>query len=886
MTIATESAKPEFPRIVKLELLPAVREYYPQPKKVYIPRSLKRRLADGTVITLPPRPLGYTPDLLILMPTAILIEEWKTEQGLQGLHEKDPLRIYKQDATWRCPEFEDYFAEMGLTFHLRSAEENGAIFTQNVYFLRSYFEDPSPLDGETLAALKLASREATPLTLAELTARGAQSDSEAPLFDRSPNAFAVEDIFKAITTGHLFVDLEYDDLTEPMDTIVCFSQAQLQLLKWNRPAPAHVSEEADFKVGIGTQFQFKGDTTKFTICGKTDQIYFYTEETHAVNSSMSHAQFATARWNRDILVISSSPTERDVLDGMPYIDDARILKAWEWRQLLVAREKGISISKRCSLRHIQRMQRRMRLAGASIGLQIRALLDKPRSGGRHQIEKEQEDLVIEITHLTDTSTNPTNKYLFDRYCELSDNRGIKKLSSRSFVKLLKKTKDVKAREGARIAYNQESPTWYLHREDKLHGGWPFHCVHIDHTQLDVIVEVRGKGNRIFVVRLWLTIAIDTHCRVLLGFYLSGHPPSAVSCMMIIRDIVRRHRRRPRMLVVDNGKEFHSRAFDSLVKLLDIDLRYRPKHESRFGNVCERFFGLTNTEIIHNMIGNTKALVHVRTVTRSVDPINAKHLQMEVLHGLLDYFFFHHYNNKLHPAHDHTPNEYMAKRDRELGRDDETSLPYDEQFYIATCLPPRFHGVTRMVTRKGILIDGHYYWSDAFHDSDLWGKHVLVRVDMWNPCVAWAMLNNAWIKCASRFLMQFRTLTAIEMRYAGDRVRLGVKNGIYESFESGLSEILRDYDALPPAAAITAASRKLYSDSHLTGSEFDSTFDIDAVVSQLEVNCPLSDVEDASEEQPESNGQTKPKRLDDNDSLSISEQEYRELPPLKTTDGDQ
>jgi putative transposase len=169
-------------------------------------------------------------------------------------------------------------------------------------------------------------------------------------------------------------------------------------------------------------------------------------------------------------------------------------------------------------------------------------------------------------------------------------------------------------------------------------------------------------------------------------------------MMAIRAMVRVFRRTPSVIVVDNGKEFHSAAFDRLCDLLYITLQFRPAHKSRFGGVMERLFGTTNTELIHNLVGNTKALRNVRTVTRSVDPIRADLLSFAQLHGLLDeYFFrdynFRDYNLRVHPAHDHAPIEYMNLRFAVTGRRLARLTPYDSYFYILTCVPPS-KGATR------------------------------------------------------------------------------------------------------------------------------------------------------------------------------------------------
>lgn len=48
--------------------------------------------------------------------------------------------------------------------------------------------------------------------------------NEPLLVDTPANAFLVDDVYKAIADQRLFVDLEYDDLSEPQDVVLCNSR--------------------------------------------------------------------------------------------------------------------------------------------------------------------------------------------------------------------------------------------------------------------------------------------------------------------------------------------------------------------------------------------------------------------------------------------------------------------------------------------------------------------------------------------------------------------------------------------------------------------------------------------------------------------------------------
>ena len=275
-----------------------------------------------------------------------------------------------------------------------------------------------------------------------------------------------------------------------------------------------------------------------------------------------------------------------------------------------------------------------------------------------------------------------------------------------------------------------------------------------------------------------------------------------------------HKRVPDFLVCDNGKEFHSNAFDNFCDLNDITLEFRPAHESRFGSVIERLFGVTNQLLIHDLVGTTKAMQHVRTLTQSVDPMRADHLTFFELHGLLDYFFFVEYNReRRHPAHDHTPDEYMNNRFVVTGRRLTRLRPYDERFMLQTLIPVSRGGVREIDNQMGIKVGRIWYWADEFAGRRN-KKKVEVRIDMWNVCVAYACIDGHWVKCVSRLLMQYRQLTQIELRYALYEVRLRLRAAPESSFESVLRGVLAEHN-IPVAANVTGATRLIYGKPHLT-----------------------------------------------------------------------
>ena len=109
------------------------------------------------------------------------------------------------------------------------------------------------------------------------------------------------------------------------------------------------------------------------------------------------------------------------------------------------------------------------------------------------------------------------------------------------------------RQGRRAAYMQEPFYWQLEFRTPRHGDRPFEIGHIDHTELDV-ESVCSRTGRV-LGRTWMTLLTDAFSRRILALYLTFDPPSYRSCIMVLRECVRRHSRLPQIVVVDGAVSF-------------------------------------------------------------------------------------------------------------------------------------------------------------------------------------------------------------------------------------------------------------------------------------------------------------------------------------------
>ena len=300
------------------------------------------------------------------------------------------------------------------------------------------------------------------------------------------------------------------------------------------------------------------------------------------------------------------------------------------------------------------------------------------------------------------------------------------------------------RSAGQIVYE---PVSYTHLEPTTprHGDRPFEIGHIDHTELDVEVVCSHTGRPLG--RPWMTVLIDAFSRRCLAFYLTFDAPSYRSCMMILRDCVRRHSRLPQVIVLDGGPEFQSTYFETLLARYECTKKVRPPAQARFGSVCERLFGTTNSQFIHNLRGNTQITRNVRQVTKSNEPTGQARWPLGRLYEYLSSFLFEIYDTIEHPALGQTPREAFLKARQSTGIRPNRTIPYDHAFLLAT-LPTTQRGTANVSPGRGVIINRVYYWAEAFRDPTVENHDVSVRYDPFDIGTAYAFVKNRWTECHS------------------------------------------------------------------------------------------------------------------------------------------
>lgn len=133
------------------------------------------------------------------------------------------------------------------------------------------------------------------------------------------------------------------------------------------------------------------------------------------------------------------------------------------------------------------------------------------------------------------------------------------------------------------------------------GDFPLHVIQMDHTLLDIFIRLGESLLR----RPWITVAIDTFSRMVVGMYLSFDAPSALSVGLCLYRVMMPKQEwleafgirtpwpctgRPYVLLADNGKEFRSHHLELIAQEHRFVVQFRPVKEPQYGAYIERLMG--------------------------------------------------------------------------------------------------------------------------------------------------------------------------------------------------------------------------------------------------------------------------------------------------------
>lgn len=755
VTIQFESHKNELAFIYEYENDDDVLEYYDQS----LPIKLDYEAANGRRLS-----VFHTPDFFVLRAHSVGWEECKMEGELTKLTAKNPNRYFKDaEGIWRCPPGKVFAEKFGLYYRVRCSREINWTFQRNIEFLEDYFRGDSQVVAEKIHDFLLGQISAEPgVTLREL-------------FERVDGVATRDDVFMLIAIGRMYVNLKEAPLVEA-ERVCVFPNREIAIAHANlvrAPAQLRSALPRFVDLSVGNYIEWDGNTWQIVNVG---EIVSLMGEGHSFTEIPVNAFEKLVHENRitDIKLEASSGLHPEAKRLLEQADRQAYSEANRRYQIIHAYINGdpMPLGEHVSERTKRRLKAKFHLAEERYGVGYVGLLPRKNRGNTEdKLPLSTRALINDF--IKDHYETYKQKRKFEVYASFRlacKQRGVIPASYKTFIKAIRgrsRYAQTSSRQGSKAAYKYEEFYLELTPTTPRHGERPFHIAHLDHTELDVELVCSTTGQKLG--RPWATFLTDAYSRRLLAVSLAYDRPSYRSCMMILRELVRRFGRFPQVAVVDGGKEFSSEYFDTLVAIYKCAKKTRPPAKSRFGSVCERLFGTTNTRFIHNLQGNTQITKNVRQVTKSVNPKEHAIWTLEKLYLYLREWAYEVYDTIEHPALGQCPRAAFARGIVSSGERKHILIPYDDDFRIQS-FPTTPKKAAKVFPGRGVKIKNLYYWSDAFRHPEVECTQVSVRYDPFNAGRSFAYVRGQWVECYSERYATFRDRSEREVMLATIELR--------------------------------------------------------------------------------------------------------------------
>jgi putative transposase len=756
-TIQFESHKNELPAVYEMEHDEDVIEYYDQPPSF----KLDYEGMNGRRIV-----VFHTPDYFAIRQNAAGWEECKTEQELEKLSEKNPNRYCRdEDGTWRCPPGEAHAEQFNCYYRVRTSKSIDWTFQRNIQFIEDYLRQDSP-------AIEKAARESA---VAAVTAE--PSIKLEALFLKTEGLATRDDIYTLIAIGGLYVDFSASPLVEPENVRVFPNrETALAYARIVEVSPKETATRPRFiDLAIGTTMEWNNRAWKIANVG--DQMVSLLGDGNAFTELPLAAFELLIKEGR----IAGVPAPMDTSLNE---EAAKILANASEEDFRIANQRADIVGRRLRgerltadnnvpERTLRYWVAQYKIMEATCGNGYLGLIRQTHRRGFRgsKLPPATWNLMIEFIENDYETHKQKRKYeVWSVLKEECERRGVIAPSYKTFALAVRQRSGYRQtlkRKGHRAAYKEEPFYWELDQTTPRHGDRPWEICHIDHTELDVESPSSRTGRSLG--RPWLTLLTDAYSRRILAIYVTFDPPSYRSCMMVLRQCVRLHGRLPQIIVVDGGAEFRSTYFDTLLARYECIKKTRPPAKARFGNVCERLFGTTNTQFIYNLRGNTQITREVRQVTKSVNPKEKATWPLGNLYDRLCEYSYQVYDQIDHPALGETPRNTFIEGLARTGRRPHRFIPYDEDFLMWT-RPTTPKGTAKVLAGRGVKIHHLVYWSDAFRNPEIENTQVPVRYDPFDAGMAYAFVAKRWVHCYSEHYSIFRGRSEKELMIATKELR--------------------------------------------------------------------------------------------------------------------
>jgi putative transposase len=755
-TIQFESHRVELAEIYFMEHESSVLEYYDQPPPI---KLLYKSVAGRSLGVL------HTADYFVIRTDGAGWVECKTEEELPRLAQKSPHRYSLDDGRWRSQPGESYAAALGLDYAIRSSREINWNLQANLQFLEDYFGEPATLQATTMEQLQARVASLPGMTLEAL-------------FAELGDCCSRDDVYFMIAQDRVFVDLSAARLTDAGQVRVFANSMAAKgessaLGKHRLPVPpATLSIEAGDSV--------VWDARPWKVVNIGEKVVALLGE-RDVLSEIPRSIFDQLILDGHIVIGRKeieSPSNGEALARISKANEAELRRANYRHDCVCAFLCGKRTDSAVPMRTLRRWVSKYRTAERIFGNGFVGLLSDIGNRGNATPRIPEATRLLMEKFIADDYEALKQKNR--RTCWMKFRLECEKLlmeapSYQTFRLAIKKRSGFRQtlkRQGYRAACQQDAFYFELDLKTPRHGSRPLEIGHIDHTQLDLELICSLTGRR--SGRPWLTILTDAFSRRILAFYVTYDSPSFRSCMMVMRECVYRHGRLPQNIVVDGGREFASIYFETLLARYQCIKKTRPPAQARFGSTCERLFGTTNSQFIHNLRGNTQITRKPRRVTKEVDPKGQAVWPLKELVERLAEYFYEVYDVQDHPALGETPRQAFDRGIASGGQRSHRMIAYDREFLIYTLPTPR-RETARVIPGRGVKIHYLYYWCESFRSSDIENNRVEVRYDPFDVGTAYALVNGTWAECHSEYHSTFQGHSQKEVKAVTEEIRKRSQN---------------------------------------------------------------------------------------------------------------
>ena len=755
VSIQFESHRVELAGIYEMEHDSGALEYYDQPPAIKLDYASSAGKRMGVL---------HTPDCFVIRKEEAGWEEWKTEHDLRRLCERNRNRYRSAgDGRWCCPPGNEYAERLGLYYRVRSSAEIDWVFQRNIQFLEDYLRaepcESSPARSDCI----LANVEAKPgLTLDEL-------------LQLTKGVITPDQIYAMVAADILHVDWRAAPLAEPAKVQVFLGFPTERTITDVRRPTSVVCTSAELQ--SGTQINWDGRLWRVVNLGDTSVSLLSAD---SVLTEIPASVFQSLVTENRLTIIGDDAlreTDSVAWDRLSRASESD-LKVATHRSDLIRRylDSGrLPTKAEVPERTFFRWLGEYRQAEAAYGTGFLGLLPRCGDRGNRAAKLPEASRRLMHEHIERDYETLKQKTKYASWIQLKltcDAQATSAPSYKTFclaVSARPTFDQTLKRQGRRASYQVATFYWNLDLTTPRHGDRPFEIVHMDHTELDVeCVTASGQS----LGRPWMTLLTDAYSRRTFAFYLTFDPPSYRSCMMVLRECVRRFGRFPQILVVDGGREFQSTYFEALLARYECVMKTRPTGSARFGSVVERMFGVANTQLIHNLRANTQITRNVRQVTKAVDPKSLATWPLAELHTKLSEYLYQVHDSLSHQTLGQSPREAFESGLIRTGARTHRAIAYNEEFLMLT-LPTTAKGTARVMPSTGIKIHYIYYWCEAFRQIE--GESVPVRYDPFDAGTAYAFVRSRWLQCHSDCYGTFKGRSEREIMLATAELRRRYQN---------------------------------------------------------------------------------------------------------------